>query len=346
MSPPGWHVAENASLRQCNTFGIDARARWLLRIGDIATLPEALAQPAWRDAPLLPLGAGSNLLLAGDFDGVALAFDAREVTILEDGETVRVRAQAGLPWHDFVLWSLDHGLCGLENLSLIPGSIGAAPIQNIGAYGVEVGEFIDTIAAFDRSTGGFVRIARADCAFGYRDSVFKHDADRHVIVAVEFALPRRRQTRTGYAGIAEELAAMGVAEPTARDVSNAVIAIRQRKLPDPATLGNAGSFFKNPLIPAALAEGLQQQNAGIPVFPSGDAATRKLSAAWLIEQAGWKGFREGDAGVSADHALVLVNHGNATGAQLLSLARRIAASVQEKFGVAIEPEPRIIGANW
>ncbi|MFT3756007.1 MAG: UDP-N-acetylmuramate dehydrogenase [Pseudoxanthomonas sp.] len=346
MSHPGWQVAENASLRQRNTFGIDARTRWLLQIDDLTALPDALAQPAWRDAPLLPLGAGSNLLLAGDFDGVALVFNTRDVTLLEYGQTARVRAQAGLPWHDFVLWSLDNGLCGLENLSLIPGSIGAAPIQNIGAYGVEVGEFIETVEVFDRTTGNFVRLERADCAFGYRDSVFKRDADRYVIVAVEFALPRQRETKTGYAGIAEELAAMGVAEPTARDVSRAIIAIRQRKLPDPAKLGNAGSFFKNPVIAAGLAESLQQQHPGMPVFPSGDAATRKVSAAWLIEQAGWKGFREGDAGVSAEHALVLVNHGNASGAQLLALARRIAASVQEKFGLRIEPEPRIIGTSW
>ncbi|MFT3762678.1 MAG: UDP-N-acetylmuramate dehydrogenase [Pseudoxanthomonas sp.] len=346
MNDPGWRVSENASLRQRNTFGIDAKARWLLEIDDIGALPAALAQPAWRDAPLLPLGAGSNLLLAGDFDGVALAFRARGVAILGDGETVHLRAQAGLPWHDFVLWSLDHGLCGLENLSLIPGSIGAAPIQNIGAYGVEIGEFIDTVEAFDRTSGTFVRIARADCAFGYRDSVFKHHADRYVIVAVEFRLPRRRETRIGYAGIAEELAAMGVAEPTARDVSRAIVAIRQRKLPDPGKLGNAGSFFKNPIVPVALAESLQRSHDGIPVFGAGDEGVRKISAAWLIEQAGWKGFREGDAGVSAEHALVLVNHGNATGAQLLALARRIAASVREKFGVEIEPEPRIVGASW
>jgi UDP-N-acetylmuramate dehydrogenase len=352
MSPNGWRATPDAPLRDRNTFGIPAKARWLLEIDDIAALPEALAQPQWRDLPLLPLGGGSNLLFAGDHDGVALAFNARGISVLADdgrhagGGGALVRVQAGLPWHEFVLWSLDHGFGGLENLSLIPGNVGASPIQNIGAYGVEVGEFVDAVEAFDRSSGKFVRIARADCAFGYRDSVFKREPDRYVIVAVEFRLPRRHALKTGYAGIAEELAALGASEPTARDVSDAIVAIRQRKLPDPRRLGNAGSFFKNPIVPAGLAQSLQAQYERMPVFPGDSDATRKLSAAWLIERAGWKGFREGDAGVSPDHALVLVNYGGATGAQLLALARRIAASVRDKFGVDIEPEPRIVGAKW
>lgn len=346
LEPNRWRVTHDAPMRERNTFGIAAKARWLLEIDDFAALPVALAQQQWRDAPLLPLGAGSNLLFAGDHDGIALAFNARNVRIIRDGDVATVRAEAGLPWHDFVLWSLEHGFCGLENLSLIPGSIGAAPIQNIGAYGVEIGEFIETIEAFDRQRGEFVRISRADCAFGYRDSMFKRDADRYIIVAVEFRLPRSRELKTGYAGIAEELAALGVTAPNARDMSNAIINIRQRKLPDPKQVGNAGSFFKNPIVPLAQAEALQREHERIPVFGAGDDALRKVSAAWLIEQAGWKGFREGDAGVSADHALVLVNHGNATGVQLLDLARRIAASVHERFGLWIEPEPRIIGATW
>ncbi len=346
MSPAAWRATPDAPLRERNTFGIAAKARWLLQVDDAAALPDALAQPGWRDAPLLPLGGGSNLLFAGDHDGVALAFGMRKATILEDGEVARVRIEAGLPWHDFVLWSLDQGFAGLENLSLIPGNVGASPIQNIGAYGVEVGEFIDVVEAWDRRRGEFVRIARADCAFGYRDSVFKREPDRYVIVAVEFLLPRKHALKTGYFGIAEELAAAGVAEPTARDVSNAIIRIRQSKLPDPKRIGNAGSFFKNPIVPVAQAEALQREHAKIPVFGIGDDGLRKLSAAWLIEACGWKGHREGDAGVSAAHALVLVNHGDATGAQLLALARRIAASVRERFGVEIEPEPRIIGATW
>ena len=341
-----WRVTHDAPMRERNTFGIAAKARWLLEIDDFAALPIALAQPQWRNAPLLPLGGGSNLLFAGDHDGIALAFNARDVRIVEDGDTAMVRAEAGLPWHDFVLWSLEQGFCGLENLSLIPGSIGAAPIQNIGAYGVEIGEFIETIEAFDRQRDEFVRIPCIDCAFGYRDSVFKREPDRWLIVAVEFRLPRQRELKMGYAGIAEELATLGVHSPNARDLSNAIIAIRQRKLPDPKQVGNAGSFFKNPIVPLAQAEALQREHERIPLFGASDDGMRKISAAWLIEACGWKGFREGDAGVSAEHALVLVNHGNASGAQLLGLARRIAASVQEKFGVGIEPEPRIIGARW
>ncbi len=342
----GWRFSENASLRERNTFHIEAKARWLLQIDALGALPEALSQPEWRDAPLLPLGGGSNLLFAGDFDGAALAFNARGVRIPEDGDEALVRGEAGLPWHDFVRWSLDAGFCGLENLSLIPGTVGACPIQNIGAYGVEVGERIETVEAFDRVERRFVRIAKKDCGFGYRESIFKHDADRYLIVAVEFRLPRHAPLKLNYAGIDEQLLAMGVATPNARDVSDAIIRIRQRKLPDPALVGNAGSFFKNPIVPQALAFSLQMRDEKTPVFPGDSADTRKLSAAWLIEHAGWKGFREGDAGVSPNHALVLVNHGNASGAQIMQLARRIAASVQEKFGVAIEPEPRVIGATW
>jgi UDP-N-acetylmuramate dehydrogenase len=347
MNAAPWRVTHDAGLRQRNTFGIAAKARWLLEVDHINTLPGALRQPTWRNAPLLPLGGGSNLLFAGDFNGVALVINAHDVSILENNHhNARVRVEAGLPWHDFVLWSLDAGFCGLENLSLIPGNVGASPIQNIGAYGVEVGEFIDTIEAFDRHAQQFVRIAKPDCAFDYRDSIFKHEPDRYIIVAVEFLLPRQRELKTNYAGIAETLTAMGVIEPTARDVSNTIIRIRQSKLPDPKLVGNAGSFFKNPVVPVAQAEALQREYADMPVFGAGDESLRKIFAGWLIEACGWKGFREGDAGVSAAHALVLVNHGNASGAQLLTLARRIVASVREKFGVEMEPEPRIIGASW
>jgi UDP-N-acetylmuramate dehydrogenase len=349
MSAAMWRVTRNANLREHNTFGIAATARWLLEVDAIETLPDALSQPEWRDAPLLPLGSGSNLLFADDFDGAALVINARNVSILENNDAdgnARIRVEAGMPWHDFVLWSLDAGFCGLENLSLIPGNVGASPIQNIGAYGVEVAEFIETIEAFDRRTQAFVRIAKCDCAFGYRDSVFKREPERYVIVAVEFLLPYQRELKTNYAGIAEQLATMGAIEPTARDVSNAIIQIRQSKLPDPKQVGNAGSFFKNPVVPNAQAEALQREHPHMPVFGAGDESLRKIFAGWLIEACGWKGYRDGDAGVSSSHALVLVNHGNASGTQLLTLAHRIAASVREKFGVEIEPEPRIIGASW
>lgn len=346
MSAP-WRLTEHAPLRSRNTLGIDAQARWLLEVAQLPALPAALALPELSEQPLLPIGAGSNLLLAGDLDGVALAFTARQVAIVqEDADQVLVRAEAGLDWHMLVLWTLEHGLCGLENLALIPGTVGASPIQNIGAYGVEVGERIDSVEAWDTRASDFCRLSRAECAFGYRDSVFKRQPGRWIITAVTYTLSRTAHLQLDYAGLRAELADMEIANPTAREVAEAVIHIRRRKLPDPALLGNAGSFFKNPIVPASVAERLEAEHPGLPVF-NGDAAdTRKLSAAWLIEQAGWKGHRQGDAGVSPDHALVLVNHGQASGAQLLALARDIAASVHERFGVDIEPEPRIVGQTW
>jgi UDP-N-acetylmuramate dehydrogenase len=202
------------------------------------------------------------------------------------------------------------------------------------------------VEAFERSTGTLHRLPAAACDFAYRDSLFKREPDRFVVTAVEFALSRTPRLHLEYAGIADELTAMGVDAPTPSRVAEAVCRIRRRKLPDPAVIGNAGSFFKNPIVPVALADALKAEHAALPVFRGGDESTRKLSAAWLIDQCGWKGHREGDAGVAASHALVLVNHGHATGAQLLDLARRIAASVQERFGVALEPEPRIVGARW
>ena len=348
-----FRLQADADLGRRNTFGVPARAPWLLEVDDNATLAQALDLPQLRDLPLLVLGGGSNLLFAGDAPGAVLVLHAAAISRLDaDGPRVRVRAQAGANWHQLVLWSLDQGLCGLENLALIPGSVGAAPIQNIGAYGVEVGEAVLAVEAWDRLAGAVVRLDRQACAFGYRDSVFKRQPERWIVLAVELELgsahgPQQAPLHLGYAGIGEELAAMGKqAAPSAGDVARAVIAIRQRKLPDPAVVGNAGSFFKNPIVPAALAEGLQQEHAGLPVFRGDAADNRKISAAWMIEACGWKGFHEGDAGVAASHSLVLVNHGLATGAQLLSLARRIADSVQARFGVRIEPEPRIIGAEW
>jgi UDP-N-acetylmuramate dehydrogenase len=315
-------------------------------------LPELFGYAMLRDGPVLVLGGGSNLLFAGDPAATVLALGGQDIRLIEDdGRRAIVRADAGVEWHALVLWTLGHGLAGLENLALIPGTVGAAPIQNIGAYGVEVREHVHVVEAFDRVRGEVVRLTRGDCAFAYRDSIFKRAPDRYVVIAVEFELSRGLQFRLDYAGLADELLAMGI-DAAALDgvrpsqVAEAVCRIRRRKLPDPAVLGNAGSFFKNPIVPAARAEALKAAHAALPVFRGNDDASRKLSAAWLIDACGWKGFREGDAGVAASHALVLVNHGQASGAQLLDLARRIAASVHERFGVALEPEPRIIGAAW
>ncbi|TQM10319.1 UDP-N-acetylmuramate dehydrogenase [Pseudoxanthomonas sp. 3HH-4] len=343
----GYRVTANASLRDRNTFGVPAAAPWLVEVDDVAALEEVLALPQVSDAETLVIGGGSNLLFAGDAPGAVISLATRSTGIVsDDGERARVRADAGVPWHPLVMWTLEQGLCGLENLALIPGTAGASPIQNIGAYGTEVGEFIDIVEAFDRHHGVRVRLDREACAFAYRDSVFKHAPDRYLVTAVEFLLPRTPSLRLDYAGIREELGAMGIPAPTARDVGDAVVRIRRRKLPDPAVVGNAGSFFKNPIVSQAQAEALLVDYPTLPVFRGDAGHNRKLSAAWMIEACGWKGHRDGDAGVSAAHALVLVNHGAATGAQLLALARKIAASVQARFGVAIEPEPKLIGATW
>jgi len=344
---PNVRIVRDAPLQTRNTFGVAARAPWLVSVDDAAALPDALAAAPLREGFALAIGGGSNLLFAGDPDGAVLELSGRRVRTLEDdGERAIVRADAGAVWHGFVLQTLADGYAGLENLALIPGTVGASPIQNIGAYGVEVREFVHVVEAFEPATGQWHRFDNAACAFAYRDSLFKREADRYLIAAVEFALPRRAALRLDYAGIGEELAARGIAAPRPQDVAEAVIAIRRRKLPDPAVLGNAGSFFKNPIVPAAQAEALLAQHPGLPVFRGDGADTRKLSAAWLIDGCGWKGHRDGDAGVSAAHALVLVNHGGASGAQLLDLARRIADSVRARFGVTIEPEPRIVGARW
>ena len=350
-STAAYRIHEDARLDARNTFGVAATAPMLVEVNDCAALPELFGYAMLRDGTVLVLGGGSNLLFAGDPPGAVLALTSQRIDVLEDdGDTAIVRADAGVGWHDLVLWTLGRGLCGLENLALIPGTVGAAPIQNIGAYGVEVRESLHAVDAFDRRDGTLVRLDNKACAFAYRDSLFKRDPDHYVVTSVEFALSRTPALRLDYAGIGEELQAMGIAAPRAAQVAEAVIRIRQRKLPDPNVLGNAGSFFKNPIVAEPVAAALLAEHPSMPVFRGGDADTRKLSAAWLIDQCGWKGHRDqdgrGDAGVSASHALVLVNHGHASGAQLLDLARRIAGSVQARFGVAIEPEPRIIGATW
>lgn len=337
-------IIEDADLRGHNSFAVPARARRLLLIDHVQALQQARAD-GLLDADTLVLGGGSNLLWVTDPQGTVLSLQMADCRIIDDdGQQVRVRAEAGCNWHQLVMWCVDQGLGGLENLALIPGTVGAAPIQNIGAYGVEVGEHIVAVEAFERASGQMQRLCANECGFGYRDSVFKQQPQRWIITAVEFALSRNATPRLDYAGLADTLT--GIDAPSPRQIADAVIAIRQSKLPDPAVLGNAGSFFKNPMVSLARAQALQTAHPRMPLYPAPDPALRKLSAAWLIEQCGWKGCRQGDAAVSDRHALVLVNHGNASGAQLLALAREIAADVQARFGVAIEPEPRLIGATW
>jgi UDP-N-acetylmuramate dehydrogenase len=343
----GYTLQANAPLRGMNTFGVDATAAWLLTVHDPAAMAEALAEPRIAGLPLMCIGEGSNLLLVSDLEGVALRQASHAVRVLaDDGGSALVRADAGHGWDALVDWSLGRRLSGLENLALIPGLAGAAPIQNIGAYGTEVDEFVEAVETWDRVSGRPVRLPRAECGFTYRDSRFKHEPDRWIVTAIELKLPRERQLRLDYPGVREELGSLDMAEPGPADVAEAVRRIRRRKIPDPAEIGNAGSFFKNPIVPRQVAEALVASNAGLPTYPADAPERRKLSAAWMIEACGWRGYRDGEAGVSSRHALVLVNHGNATGAQILSLAQRVAASVHARFGVRLVPEPRIIGADF
>jgi UDP-N-acetylmuramate dehydrogenase len=337
----GYTVVEDASLGARNSFRVPAKAELLIDVRTPAALREVLAFPYLRGKPLLVLGEGSNLLFTRDWNGVVVTQSTPGIDLLEDrGDAALLRVQAGENWNDFVRWSLGKGYVGLENLALIPGTVGAAPMQNIGAYGREVREFVATVEAFDRETNTLLRLDNGACAFGYRDSLFKRRAGRYIITAVDFLLPRTGALRTDYAGVSDELAAMG-AEATALTVAEAVSRLRTRKLPNPALIGNAGSFFKNPVIARTLAQELAHTHPQLPQWSAGEDRV-KLSAAWLIEAQGFKGLRDGDAGVSSQHALVLVNHGNATGAQIWALAQRLIDGTRTRFGVTLEPEPLVI----
>jgi UDP-N-acetylenolpyruvoylglucosamine reductase len=341
-------LAWDAPLRDRNTLRVDARAHCLATVHDAGALPALLDEPALLGLPLLVLGEGSNVLFATPrFEGLVVHLACDAIRVLDEETThTTVLVEAAHSWDALVDWTLDHGLQGLENLALIPGQAGAAPIQNIGAYGVEVGEFVAAVHAYDRVARRAERLTARDCGFGYRDSVFKHEPERWIVTAVEVRLARGGETQLGYAGVREELEALGGLDATPRNVATAVRSLRRRKLPDPAVVGNAGSFFKNPIVTADVATRLRTRFATMPVFPAAHDTMRKLSAAWLIERAGWRGHRDGDAGISSQHALVLVNHGAATGAELLAVARRVAHSVEQQFGVALEPEPRLVGARF
>ncbi|BEV14538.1 UDP-N-acetylmuramate dehydrogenase [Herbaspirillum sp. DW155] len=343
MSTSSLPVQYDVSLRTLNTFGIEALAHAYLPVEGIDSL-HALRQDATLMAlPRLVLGGGSNLLLTQDFSGLVLHMQNRGIDITgEDDNFIYVRAAAGENWHAFVQWTLQQGLGGLENLSLIPGSVGAAPIQNIGAYGIEIKDRFHSLRAFDLISGELLTLDREACRFGYRDSIFKQDLrDRAVVLDVSFALPRRWQASVNYADVAQALQERGINQPTPAEIAEAVIAIRTRKLPDPAKIGNAGSFFKNPIVPARLRDTLLAQYNNLVSYRVDDDHY-KLAAGWLIDRCGWKGKSMGRAGVYEQQALVLVNRGGATGAEVARLARAIQEDVKEKFGVQLEPEPVFI----
>jgi len=332
-------VQADVSLKPFNSFGVDVKARLFAEAHSDADVREALAYAAGHDVPLLVIGGGSNLLLTGDIDALVLRMASQGIRLLsDDGERVVVEAEAGEPWHPFVQHTLVQGWAGLENLSLIPGTVGAAPMQNIGAYGVEIKDVFAGLTALDRYTGELRDFTLDECAFAYRDSLFKQQADRWLILRVRFALSRVAHLHLEYGPVRQRLTEQGIDQATPTDVSRAICSIRSEKLPDPAVLGNAGSFFKNPLVPAAHVAHLKEQYPDLVAYPQ-PGGQMKIAAGWLIERAGWKGFREGDAGVHKLQALVLVNYGNATGLELLDLARRIQKDIAERFQVDLEMEP-------
>lgn len=334
-------VQAGVPLRPFNTFGVEVQAKAFAEAHDDDDVRAALAYATENGLPLLVIGGGSNLLLTADVQALVLRMASRGIRIIkDDGKSVVVEAEAGESWHAFVLSTLEQGLSGLENLSLIPGTVGAAPMQNIGAYGVEIQDVFHSLTALDRQTGELREFTVGDCAFGYRDSLFKQHPGRWLILRVRFALGRAGQLHLEYGPVRQRLEVLGISEPTPKDVSAAICAIRSEKLPDPAVLGNAGSFFKNPVVAASLAEGLKQEYPGLIGYPQADGQV-KLAAGWLIEHAGWKGFRDGDAGVHRLQSLVLVNYGSATGLQLLDLARRIQADIAKRYSVKLEMEPNV-----
>lgn len=370
--PTNLPIQQDVSLRDLNTFGLSATARAYLRIDNTTLLERAGSGGALRAMPLLVLGGGSNIVLTQNFDGLVLHMANRGIEVVAHGpEKIFVRAAAGESWHALVEWTLARGFGGLENLSLIPGSVGAAPIQNIGAYGLEVGALIDSVRYYDVHAGRYVTLGRAACEFGYRDSIFKRGLQgTGLIVDVTFALPTNWRPNLDYAELRRELGlnaerklgwtpsetpdacpvapapwpgvfANGSQSPDARAVSDAVIAIRKRKLPDPARLGSAGSFFKNPLVPAEQHARLRARWPELVAFfqPGGDV---KLAAGWLIDQCGWKGRSLGAAGVYEKQALVLVNRGGATGREVMQLATAIQKDVLAKFEVRLEAEPVVV----
>ncbi|MBD9441118.1 MULTISPECIES: UDP-N-acetylmuramate dehydrogenase [Pseudomonas] len=332
-------VQREVSLKPFNTFGVDVRARLFAQAHSDADVRQALAYAEEQGVPLLVIGGGSNLLLTADIPSLVLRMASRGIRILEDdGRRVVIEAEAGEPWHPFVLHTLAQGLSGLENLSLIPGTVGAAPMQNIGAYGVEIKDVFAGLTALDRQTGELRDFTLDECNFAYRDSLFKQQPGRWLILRVRFALSRIAHLHLEYGPVRQRLTEQGIDQPTATDVSRAICSIRSEKLPDPAVLGNAGSFFKNPLVSATLVAQLKGEYPDLVAYAQPDGQM-KLAAGWLIERAGWKGFRDADAGVHKAQALVLVNYGDATGLQLLDLAQRIQKDISERFHVELEMEP-------
>lgn len=333
-------LQENFPLKSLNTFGIDAKAKYFAAFTSVADMQAILAL---HPENLMILGGGSNVLLTKDYDGLILHNKLKGIELVkEDADFYYVKAWAGENWHQFVQYCIRQNYAGLENLSLIPGCVGASPMQNIGAYGVEIKDVFHELEGYHIHDKTIVKFNKEECAFGYRESIFKRQyKNQFIILNVTFRLSKQPHFNISYGAIEQELEKMNVKELSIRSISQAVINIRSSKLPNPAEIGNAGSFFKNPQVTAGVFKQLQVAFPGIVGYPVGDHEV-KLAAGWLIEQCGWKGYRKGDAGCHSKQALVLVNYGNATGDEIYHLSTEIIQSVQQKFGVTLEREVNIV----
>jgi UDP-N-acetylmuramate dehydrogenase len=335
-------IQNNFSLKKYNTFGIEAKAKQFVAVHSIADLKTILQEH--QSEPKFVLGGGSNMLLTQDIEALVIHVDLKGKKVLKEGDDfVWVESQAGENWHEFVLWTIDQNFGGLENMSLIPGNVGTTPVQNIGAYGTEMKDTFVSCDAMNIATQEMKTFTKDDCNFGYRESVFKHEIkDQFIITSVVFKLTKQNhKINTSYGDITKELEKQNVSAPTLKDVSNAVIAIRQSKLPDPKELGNSGSFFKNPIIPKEQYEKAHALHPEMPHYVVSENEV-KVPAGWLIERAGFKGKRFGDAGIHKNQALVLVNYGNATGQEILNVSKDIQATILKEFGIAIEAEVNVI----
>jgi len=336
-------IETDVPLRAFNTFGVDATAHRFVRVRSARDVRLVVDHPELGRAPKFILGGGSNLLLTRDVDAVVVKVDIASLRVLEDdARSTLIEVGAGESWHGVVEWTLDQGYAGLENLALIPGTAGAAPVQNIGAYGLELSDRLESVDVVDFVTGRCATLPAAHCRLGYRDSVFKRElAGKSLITAIRLRLPKPWVPITGYADVERWLQRQQCTDPTPRTVFDAVCAIRRSKLPDPAQLGNAGSFFKNPVVNRTIRNEILEEHPDIVSYPLEDG-TYKLAAAWMIAACGWKGQSLGEAGVHEQQPLVLVNRGGATGKDILALAQAVQASVEEKFGLRLEPEPVIV----
>lgn len=336
-------IQEKVNLKPYNTFGIDAQCNYFAELNSVQDFFDLISNPVYQNNEKLIIGGGSNILFTGNYNGIVIKNNLKGINVVFENENeVILKVAAGEVWHDFVMFCIHHNFAGLENLSLIPGCVGASPMQNIGAYGVEIKEVFEELEAYSITTGQLKLFNKQECGFGYRESVFKHKyKNQFLITSVSFRLKRRAAVNTSYGAINAELKAMNIQSPGIKDVSNAVISIRRSKLPDPKETGNAGSFFKNPEVAKQNYESLRELHPGLVAYPL-ENGNYKLAAGWLIEQCGLKGYEKNGAAVHDKQALVLVNKNAATGKDVLELSSYVIKQVADKFGVTLEREVNII----